>query len=370
VLLLFLNNWSYFSQGPEKSFEKLTTTGPYAGTLQAFGTGVKFRTRYQHLWNDSTQYPPPTVFWTAGSSRVVDTAKYFGAGFFSLGYEKAERATLEVIPEIEDRGGNTLTPGKSCTNYRKDSMNGHNLGERMMNEFRSTYVPSIAQRLEKDNPGFAFTDVEVYSMQEMCGFETLLKGNSEWCNVFTHDDWLNFEYARDIVHYYRSGPGNKYGMAMGWLWLNATANLVQKGPESGTIFFSFGHDGDVIPMLSSLGLFDGDPKLPVDRVLTKRNWKTSQIVPMGGRVTFERMTCTSHPEKHGSQDGVFIRFNVNDGIVALPSCATGPGQSCPLDRFMEHVEERGRLGGDFREICGLPRSTPDRLTFLKQPKRV
>lgn len=134
--------------------------------------------------------------------------------------------------------------------------------------------------------------------------------------------------------------------------------------------FTSGHDGDIIPMLSSLGLFDDDQKLPVDRVLTKRNWKTSQIVPMGGRVTFERMTCSSHPGKHDSQDGVFVRFNVNDGIVALPSCATGPGQSCPLDRFMKHVEERGRLGGDFREICGLPRSAPDRLTFLKQPKRV
>ena len=126
----------------------------------------------------------------------------------------------------------------------------------MLNEFRSIYVPSIARRLEKDNPGFSFTgqcycyyskkglqliyfpDVEVFSMQEMCGFETLVKGNSEWCNVFTHDDWLNFEYARDILHYYRSGGGNKYGMAMGWLWLNATANLIQKGPEAGTTFFS------------------------------------------------------------------------------------------------------------------------------------
>lgn len=75
-------------------------------------------------------------------------------------------------------------------------------------------------------------------MQELCGFETLVRGKSQWCEVFSHEEWLNFEYARDVIHYYRSGPGNLYGPAMGWLWLNATAELLENGPNVGKLFFS------------------------------------------------------------------------------------------------------------------------------------
>lgn len=87
---------------------------------------------------------------------------------------------------------------------------------------------------------------------------------------------------------------------------------------------------------------------------------------MGGRIVFERMTCSPTKNKNG---GIFVRFNVNDGIVALPGCQSGPGHSCPLDHFMEHVKERGVLGGDFREVCGLGSEVADRPTFLKQPGR-
>ena len=101
----------YFLTAPHQHFEQLTTTGPYAGTLEAFGTGVKLRTRYHHLWNDTTPHPPPTVFWASDAGRVIDTAKYFGAGFFGLDYEQSGRAKLEIISEAGDKGGNTLTPG-------------------------------------------------------------------------------------------------------------------------------------------------------------------------------------------------------------------------------------------------------------------
>lgn len=109
----------------------------------------------------------------------------------------------------------------------------------MLFKYRSTYLPAIAARLEKESPGLNFTDSEVYSMQEMCGFETTVRGYSPWCTVFTHNEWSAFEYARDIIHYYRAGPGNKYARAMGWLWLNATTNLLLEGPKTaGSLYFS------------------------------------------------------------------------------------------------------------------------------------
>jgi acid phosphatase len=86
--------------------------------------------------------------------------------------------------------------------------------------------------------GMRFQDHEIYAMQEMCGFETTVRGRSDWCNVFTQDEFLSFEYARDVLHYYRAGPGQKYAASMGWLWLNATTNLLLEGPEAGPLFFS------------------------------------------------------------------------------------------------------------------------------------
>jgi len=131
--------------------------------------------------------------------------------------------------------------------------------------------------------------------------------------------------------------------------------------------FTSVHDNDIIAMLTALGLFDDEKKLPTDEIYTSRRWKTSQIVPMGGRITLERMVCPSHSD---SQDWIFIRFNVNDGIVALPGCDSGPGESCPLGTFMAHVARQGSKGGDFRKTCGLPEWAPDRPTFLRQPGRV
>ena len=210
-------------------------------------------------------------------------------------------------------------------------------------------------------------------MQEMCGFEILVQGSSPWCDVFTHEDWRNFEYARDVIHYYRAGPGNKFGAVMGWLWLNATANLLEKGREAGKFFMSFVHDGDVVPMLAALGLFsEEDGGLPVTRREDGRKWRMSQVVPMNGRVIFERLTCQTPLKGVAQEDNKtsgkrdFVRININDGIVAVPGCDDGPGHSCPLGEFLAMVRRRGREIGDFGEICGVDEDKARGITFLHQ----
>ena len=120
---------------------------------------------------------------------------------------------------------------------------------------------------------------------------------------------------------------------------------------------------------------------------------------MSGRIIFERLACSpddngnnhhksSTKQKHHrpnhiedpqqlplqqsqyvtpAQNGTFVRININDGIVALPSCSnSGPGSSCPLEEFLAHVRRRGEEVGDFRELCGLGPEAPDRITFLHQ----
>lgn len=233
--LEFLNNWTYFTDNPERDFGQLTTTGPYAGALTAFTTGVQFRTRYKDLLGLGSSIR----FWASDSQRVIDSARHFAAGLFGLDWETRGAAELEIIPEIFERGANTLTPGNTCRRYLEDSDHGHENGYTMLGKYQDLYTPGISQRLVAENPSFGnLSSTEIYGMQEMCGFEIMVRGHSSWCSVFTEDDWCHFEYARDIKHYYGSGPGNPYGGAMGWLWLNATTELLQAGPEAGSLFFS------------------------------------------------------------------------------------------------------------------------------------
>jgi len=122
--------------------------------------------------------------------------------------------------------------------YYHDPVEGHDYGYTAMFQFRATYLDSIRQRLLEQNPGIEFSDAEIYSMQEMCGFEITVRGSSRWCDVFTQNDFLGFEYARDVLHYYRAGPGTKYAALMGFLWLNVTIDLMLQGPSAGPLFFS------------------------------------------------------------------------------------------------------------------------------------
>lgn len=116
-------------------------------------------------------------------------------------------------------------------------------------------------------------------------------------------------------------------------------------------------------MLAALGLFEDAEHLPVTEIAKDRKWKTSQITPMGGRILFERLRCTT---ADSGQKEVYVRLNVNDGIVALDGCSDGPGSSCPLNGFLEHIKTRGDISGDFKKTCGLADDAPDQLTFLRQ----
>ncbi|KAI7146696.1 phosphoglycerate mutase-like protein, partial [Hortaea werneckii] len=304
--LSFVNDWNFFMRNPAQRFENLVATGAYAGTLEAFATGVKLKSRYEHLLEDALARKQ-TTFWASGAKRVIETAKYFG-------HTRNKEATDEYVDA-----------------WKKLSM---------LYEWRSHYLPPIVARLQRENPGISFTEAHVYSMQELCGFETIALGSSPWCDVFTKEELESFEYARDLLHYYKAGPGNPYSGAMGMLWLNATANLLKEGPEkSGSLFLSFVHDGDITPMLSALELFPQNIDLPTTHILRNRTWKTSDVIPMGGRIIFERLACAApqycwdnaefgypnHKYCTPPADEYHIRVNVNDGIVALPGCEDGPG---------------------------------------------
>ncbi|KAG9185176.1 acid phosphatase [Alternaria panax] len=366
--LAFFNNWELFWSSDDTHLEQLTSTGPFAGTLSSFTTGVRLRTRYQHLLDQAftSLHNSPTIFWASGSNRVIATATHFAAGFFGIDYDTTNKAILQVIPEHHSLGADTLTPGRTCLANKNDEREGQRKGFRLASEYRATYMPAIRERLLNQTDMY-FEDHEIYAMQEMCGFETTVRGHSDWCDVFTQDEFLSFEYARDILHYYRAGPGQKYAASMGWLWLNATMNLLLEGPDAGPLFFSFVHDGDIAPMLTSLDVINDDEHLPITHIVHDRKWRKSQISPMAGRIIFELLSCKTNAP---SSPDNFIRLNINEGITAIPGCDNGPGKSCPLAEFATRTKRKGEEVENFKELCGLDDDAAERITFLHQRRGV
>lgn len=137
-------------------------------------------------------------------------------------------------------------------------------------------------------------------------------------------------------------------------------------------------------MLAALDVFSSDRKLPITHRNDSRIWRLGQVTPMNGQIIFEYLNCdpsdafTSHHDQSTKcadpqqtpipppQNATFVRININDSIVTLPNCTSGPGSSCPLADFLALVERRGKEVGDFKTVCGLEDDMPGSLDFLHQ----
>ena len=363
--LSFLRTWSYFTDLSNPAFENLTSHGPYAGTLQALNTGKKLRKRYDHL----VPTDKATRFWTCDADRDVETAMWFADGFWGVHWADDGSAELQVISEEPSRGGDTLTPGDTCLKYRTDAY-GHDWGYHQLALWQNVFAPNISKRLARDAEGAVLSPLDIYGMMEMCGFEVLARGYSSWCNVFSHTEWLQFEYARDLLHFYRAGPGNEFAPTMGWLYLNATAELLVKN-DANDVYFSFVHDGDIVPVLAALQIMDEkniQQELPTDRMKNDRRWRTSDVVPMGGRLLFERIACSGKNEKDVRR---YVRISANDGVLRMKGMLPSEEveNAVDIEDFWDFVASRLEYYGEFRDICGLRADVPDRITFLHQPYR-
>lgn len=131
--------------------------------------------------------------------------------------------------------------------------------------------------------------------------------------------------------------------------------------------------------MHALDLFPQKPGLPISHLERNRTWRTSDAVPMGGRIILERLACPAPPNCWSNAPfypnhvycepptyDIYVRINVNDGIVALNGCDDGPGRSCPLQNFTERVKKRGAEFEEFKSICGLDEQAADRIMFLHQ----
>ncbi|KAI0976450.1 histidine acid phosphatase [Xylaria arbuscula] len=338
--LNFLSGWT--APITEAEQELLTRVG----RVEAAQLGATLSFRYPNL-------KLPTHIWTSSAERTEKSAQSLVRGL------ETDDDGIRVISiyESEKAGANSLTPYSSCPAYSSSA------GSDQSSVYLKKFTAPITARLNSLVPEFNFTSNDVYGMMELCGYESVIRGSSPFCNLdlFSPDDWLGWEYTADIMYHYNVGYGNQVSGYVGLPWLNATANLLLgNGIGNEDMYISFTHR-ELPPMVVvAMGLFNNsafggsestiNDTMPLDRISYRRAWKSSNILPFLGNLAIERLNCNG---TYGYDDGEYYRVLINSAPQALPDCADGPGTSCSRNGFEKYIQDRVNMFQGFSEKCGV-----------------
>ncbi|KAL7627517.1 hypothetical protein AAE478_001710 [Parahypoxylon ruwenzoriense] len=319
------------------------------GQRQMIESGFKFYKRYQGLTSTNSPFVR-----ASGQERVVESAKKWTRGFHearladkSSGVPDKYPYDILIIPE-GDGLNNTLSPDlcPAFEDSRHDD-NGH------QDFWADQYVPPLTERLNKYLPGANLTDEETIYMMDLCPFNTVAdeKGKlSRFCDLFTVEEWHNYDYYQSLGKWYDFGNGSPLGPTQGVGFVNellarltgrpvadhTTTNSTLDGsnstfPLDKALYADFSHDNDMMGIFAAFGLYNQTDPLPKDRRISAQEAKgfsASWVVPFAARLYVEKMAC-------GGSDEEFVRILVNDRVIPLQNCDADELGRCTLSSFVE-----------------------------------
>ncbi|KAI9848308.1 MAG: acid phosphatase pho5 [Sclerophora amabilis] len=342
--LEFISRWADL-EDQYKIAKLIRGDGEYAATNTIPLWGELLKDKYSHLVRPRTK-----MWYSARRKRVQETAELFATAFRGRSLSKE----FDIVKDPQD-GANTLGPIETCRKWKTDSSDTRRIHE----EFSKQYGKRIRERLQGTYAKFPWSDfssLEIQLLQRLCPLRIMTTGsiNNDWCDLFTREEWESYEYARDLNHYYKIGPGNPKSINLGFPWIKSTTELLRSEPSKGTLFFSFSQDSLLIPVVGALNLFSQPGHLPPDGPPRDWNFRSSRLFPMGARLVIERLNC----------EGVlYVRIYLNEGYVSVPGCDETPGRGCPMQKFVDHVEDIGRAAGNWNVKCGT-QDEPEEMEFL------
>ncbi|KAI5272024.1 phosphoglycerate mutase-like protein [Aureobasidium subglaciale] len=340
--LSFLTTWT--SPIEDEDIEKLSKVG----NLEAMQLGVDVYERYP-------SFKQPAKIWTSSAERTVLSAESFNEGFAI----KENETEIVQIGEYEETGADSLTPYKACPAYSGSR------GSSQSMVFQNMYTAPIISRFRHEVPSFNWTASDIYGMQQLCGYETVIRGDSPFCSLdlFSANEWLQFEYTNDIMYHHNTGYGNPASGAIGYPWLKSNADLLMSNNASQDIYVSFTHRELPPTVLVALGLFnntafsasdDVNATMPNDGINPQRVWQSSRFMSFLTNIAIERLECDSFGyQDHSNQTGEYYRVLVNKNPQLLQGCVDGPGESCSREGFQKFMQEKTQRFSGFSEECGV-----------------
>ncbi|EEB08895.1 thiamine-repressible acid phosphatase pho4 [Schizosaccharomyces japonicus yFS275] len=303
-----------------------------SGRVQLFDMGRQVYEHYSELFQDDLKY---TVN-CAAQDRVVESANWYLMGMF--GREYANRTNVLYMAEDDSAGFNSLSSYYACPTYETSSPDPE-IVEKVHDTWRGIFLKAPRERLSGFLKGYNLTDKDVRNLFSICQYEIALKDESEFCNLFTPTDVLNFEYDNDLDFAYWGGPAASYeGKILGAAYVNSVAEQMRKlangtlTEDDQQVFYGFTHDAQIIPVENALGFFPdiNANGLPADRNPFFYSQKTSDFVPFAGNLLTEVFQC--------SDNKYYVRHLVNQQVFPLTDCGFGPSGSsdglCELEAYL------------------------------------
>ncbi|KAE8140786.1 histidine phosphatase superfamily [Aspergillus pseudotamarii] len=375
--LSFLNEWSY-GLGAEILVPK--------GRQELFDSGVLNYYNYGHLYNESLGHK--LVARTTTQDRMLKSAENFLAGFFGLNW--TDKANLLAI--IENVGfNNSLVGTYSCTNAMTVMAN-TSIYE-PMNQWVNIYLKNRATVLKELSGSYNWTATDSHNAQALCLYETISYGYSQFCQLFTYEEFEQFGYSYDLMFTAMVGFQNPAGRAQGIAWVeeflarveghvlqttgtNANMTLATNPvtfPVDQNLYLDFTHDADIFAALTAFGFRQFAQFLPPTGPPRNQQFSTSKVVPFGGRTNIEIIRAPHKVSTERSRNETqsvyvkdtkatyYVHFLQNQRTLPLhasfPECEYRDDGWCELDTFLK-VQRKSLERSQFEYACFGNWSTP------------
>ncbi|KAK0942532.1 hypothetical protein LTR29_005953 [Friedmanniomyces endolithicus] len=330
------------------------------GHQELFESGILHQYMYGHLYNNNGS---KIIARTTTEDRMVQSAEYFMAGFFGLGW--TENATL--VLNIESGTGtwnNSLAGYYNCPNANKVV---NTAGTNATNVWASVYLKDAQARLNATTPGFNWTITDTYNAQSLCAYEQVALGYSDFCQLFTYQEWEGYEYSVDINFAGNNAFQSPVGRGVGIGFVQEQIALLSKHtinapvaqinvtldnntvtfPLNQSLNFFFSHDTNIMSILTAFGFTQFAPVMPDTYMPANRSLIVSHMEPFGARLDMEVINTPS--PLNGSRAGganylagpptTYIHFILNQRTlplgVSFPACGLRDDGWCELTTFLE-----------------------------------
>jgi len=231
--------------------------------------------------------------------------------------------------------------------------------------YHNKNVPSVVSRIQSllgINPAHWQLDSSTIDvLYTACCFDVSQRNDTDhFCTLFTEEDILMFEYYEDLSNYYEKGYGTplSYQIAAPLLqnFFGIMNNFIAGKTFEQSAALRFAHAETILPFVSLLGLFAGDPPLTWNLAtydIINRKFRSSIISPFAANVAFVLYNCT------GSSSPWRVKLLHNEIEYEFPGengQGCGGEMYCPIDTLQSMYQTA--LQFNYAKSCGLNPPSP------------
>ncbi|KEI38226.1 uncharacterized protein L969DRAFT_51010 [Mixia osmundae IAM 14324] len=361
--LAFLNTWTY------KLASQILSVW---GRQQEYDLGAQLRIAYGSILSNFTLTNTLPVLRTPSQDRMYKSTLNLAAGFFGLPADPQYH--LSIV--IEQPGFNSsLSSYETCPNSNNKR---GSVGTTASTNFTNAFGAPIAKRLQQYITGIEINATTVSQMLNLCAYETINLGYSSFCDLFTSQDFKDFEHAFDI-----SFAGNNLfqspvsaAQGLGYLqefqarlshvqptFSNSSSNQTLNGspitfPVNNTLYMDATHEVIVADVLTALNFTVLSEAPPTAAGSTSNaTFVASRVLPMGTHIVFQVANCSN--ESTTGKEGTFVRAILNDAVIpwGLTGCPKQKDGFCELSVLIRGLSLRNQQI-DFDYACNGNYSIP------------